>query len=36
LEGKKAILKIRKVIIDIRKVISGLQSILNQPYQELL
>jgi hypothetical protein len=36
LEGKKAILKIRKVIIDIKKVISGLQSILNQPYQELL
>jgi hypothetical protein len=35
LEGKKSILEIRNVILDIRKVIPGLQSILNQPYEEL-
>jgi hypothetical protein len=34
LEGKKAIIEIRKFILDTRKVISRLQSILNQPYQE--
>jgi hypothetical protein len=33
--NRKPILEIRKVILDIRKVIPGLQSILNQPYQEL-
>jgi hypothetical protein len=35
LEGKKPILEIRNVILDIRKIIPILQSILNQPYQEL-
>jgi hypothetical protein len=35
LEDKKAIVEIRKVILDTRKVIPRLQSILNQPYQEL-
>jgi hypothetical protein len=35
LKDKKAILEIRKVIVDTRKVILGLQSILNQTYQEL-
>jgi hypothetical protein len=36
MDGKKSILELRKVILKIRNVISGLQSILNQPYQELL
>jgi hypothetical protein len=38
LEDKKSIIETRKVILEIMKVIPGLQliqSILNQPYQEL-
>jgi hypothetical protein len=36
MDGKKSILEMRKVILKVRNVIPGLQSILNQLYQELL